>query len=45
MLGDKPGHNKPHLRPADSPKDSYHDLVFENEINQWIVQTKAEYEA
>jgi len=33
------------LRPANSPKDSYHDLVFEEEINEFINLTKAAYDA
>ncbi|KAG8939085.1 cytosolic leucyl tRNA synthetase [Tulasnella sp. 419] len=33
------------LRPADSPKDSAYDRIFENEINDLINQTKAAYEA
>jgi len=38
------GETRAKLRPADSPKDSYHDKVFENEINDLIAQTKAHYE-
>ncbi|KAG8986294.1 cytosolic leucyl tRNA synthetase [Tulasnella sp. 427] len=39
-----PNNSKANLRPEDSPKDSYHDKVFENEINELINLTKAAYE-
>ncbi|KAG8908800.1 cytosolic leucyl tRNA synthetase [Tulasnella sp. 403] len=42
MLEDE---SRANLRPADSPKDSYHDCVFENEINELINITKTNYEA
>lgn len=39
-----PNNTKANLRPENSPKDSYHDKVFENEINESINLTKAAYE-
>ncbi|KAG9013714.1 cytosolic leucyl tRNA synthetase [Tulasnella sp. JGI-2019a] len=37
------GTSRSNLRAEDSPKDSYHDRVFEQEINQLINQTKTAY--